>query len=192
MSKKIDSPALLLRRKDAAIAMNEAKRNPWLCMGLNTSMLPAMLQPPPAWIPRQGEHLAARNGSLVVLKRVLVQPQTSWPWLLCALDQSTVQGIMTERPSSIGTFAHFGRRAFLYCALLCWHPGRSRLTVDEHGSPLRLITASDLARAVLSMSPKLSSTPRLSNSTLFTFRDSRALMCPIGSRASAPTEPFFA
>jgi hypothetical protein len=148
--------ALLLRREDAALAMREAKRLPWLCSGLDGALLPIMLEPPPAWIPKQGERLASQGGHLIVLRRELVEPRTSWPWLLCAME-SPQGSLMNERPSAYGALGHFSRRAFIYCALLCWRSGRSRSTVDEHGAALRLLTAHDLARAAMAMTPTLGS-----------------------------------
>lgn len=151
MSEKLThASALLLRREDTLLAMREAKKNPWLCVGLDSAIMPCMLEAPPAWIPQEGARLPARDGTLVVLRRETIQAATAWPWLLCALERPRA-GLLQERPSSVGAFAHFGRRAFVYCALLCWREGRTRSAVDENGFPLRLLSASTLARATMSM-----------------------------------------
>lgn len=149
--------ALLLRREDAALALREAQRNPWLCAGLDSSILPAMLEAPPLWLPKQGERLALGSTTLLVLRRAQVQPQTLWPWLLCAQEKTQAANVV-ERPSSLGALAAFSRRIFIYCSLLSWKAGRSTTCVDELGNPLRLIPAIDLARAAMAMrtAPKLS------------------------------------
>lgn len=153
----MNSQPLVLRRDQAELAMREARKRPWLCAGLDTSILPAMLAAPPAWIPKQGDRVTSRDGSYLVLRREAIQPQTAWPWLLCVLDRphQTV-----ARPDSTKTFSHspaFVERARLYASLLSWRAGRARPCVDESGHPLKLISASELARASLQMShgPKL-------------------------------------
>lgn len=141
---------LLLRREDTLLAMQEAKRNPWLCVGLDSTIMPCMLEAPPPWIPKEGDSLPARDGNLLVLRREAIQAATSWPWLLCVLERPQA-GLLQERPSSVGAFAHFGRRVFVYCALLCWRAGRAHSAVDENGFPLRLLSAQTLARASMAM-----------------------------------------
>lgn len=148
--KQPSASALLLRREDALLAMREAKRNPWLCVGLDSAIMPCMLEAPPPWIPKEGERMPARDGSLLVLRKENIQAATPWPWLLCVLERRS-DGVLQERPSSVGALAHFARRAFVYSALLCWREGRSRSAVDENGSPLRLVSAFDLARAAMAM-----------------------------------------
>ena len=166
---------LLLRREDAALAMSEAQRLPWLCVGFDSAMLPIMLDPPPPWIPQAGDRMPSSAGSLLVLRRALIQPRTAWPWLLCAVERKSCRGSyarMDERSSSIRDFSHFSRRAFVYCALLCWRAGRSRSTVDEQGATLRLVTAQELARAAMAMAP-LPSLPLGPGAKIASFRAKR-------------------
>lgn len=148
---------LVLRRDQAELAMREARKRPWLCAGLDTSILPAMLCPPPGWIPKQGDRITSREGSYLVLRREAIQPQTAWPWLLCVLDRPHQIGTRHAPTGPFSPLPTFAERSRLYASLLSWRAGRARPCVDESGNPLKLISASELARASLQMShgPKL-------------------------------------
>ena len=149
--------ALFLRREDAKIAFDEAKRHPWLCSGLDSSITQAMLAAPPVWLPKTGDRWDSPEGSYFVLRREALQSKTLWPWLLCALERSD-DTAGAEGPISLGEQAFFSRRVFIYCSLLCWKAGRARACVDELGHSLRLISAGELANA-FAITPK--SAPKL-------------------------------
>lgn len=158
---------LFLLRQDASLAMREARLHPWLGSGLDRSILPIMLDPPPAWIPKPGDRMPSAHGSLLVLRRELVQPRTTWPWLLCALESPGLAPTASP-PGAQGSLPHFSRRSRIYCALLFWRAGHALSTIDERGSTLRLLTARDLARAAMSMAPA-----PLTEGKLGTFRSAR-------------------